>query len=202
VNSGAADAMARVYQNDPKMAPIVERIADEYVAVADEKAPLGVRYLERDKVTGPSRELSDTEAARVLATDIWIGEQRNFLIRNARASGKPVPEVVYEVARDMGYAPNPNAVAVRPNGTPAATPAAPNGTPQPTVAERIRQQARASAAGKSLSAVTTGGAPDLTLPQIRTMQQWMDFRKKDPAGAARYMEQMNKISSTWHHQLV
>lgn len=188
------DAMLR----DPNFTPAIEKIADNYVALPDPTSPTGEKIVERHLGGPGARELSDTDAATVLATEIHIGEQRNQLIAAARRGGVFNPRVIYDTARAMGY--QPGAMPPAPAGAPAANGAA--AAPAQSVAEKIRQQAKANAAGKSLSAVPTGGMPTDSSPVIRTLRDLMAFRQSDHRGYLAYQDRMNRSNPNWMRELV
>lgn len=197
--SGMAAVEAGKMMADPQWEAAIERVADNYVFLPDPNRANHLLTAERSKLTPEqmtqAREMTDEDAAICLATERWIQARRQDVLQGARATRRPVPEIVWDIAtNDLGWKPR------------AVTPAA-NGTTQPpvstmTTAEKIRQSAKASAAAKSLSAVGTapsaGGAPP---PAIRSLTEWMDFQRKDPAGARQYMNEMSKRDPQWHRNL-
>ena len=196
--SGGALVDGNILMNDPKMAPVIEKIADTFVAIPHPDRAGVVLYADRTKLGADqlvnAREISDTEAAQALATDLWIGQQRNKIIKGAQAQGRPIPEVVWEVAKEMMYTPKPPLATANSAPAPAAAPAG------QSVAEKIRQQARAAAAGKSLSSVTTSGAVTGT-PVITTLTQLMKFRAEDPKAYSEYVATMSRRDPNWHRNL-
>lgn len=179
---------------DPRMRTEIEKAADSLVAVDDKASPLGFRTVNRSEAP-EGRELTDQEVARMIATEIWMRSRTNDVIQGAKASGRKVPEVVYELAGDMGY--QPRAIVPAPNGGPAAP-----ATPVRTAAESVRQQAKIAAASKTLSATSTQ-APEAPPPaQFRTLAEFMAYRQRDPAGARSYMERMTAThGDKWHRNL-
>lgn len=172
------NACEEAQDRDPRakqLLGVIERIADEH-------------------------NMTDAQAATEVAADFWIQERRQEMIEGARGRSVPVPQAVWEVANVMGYTPQAAATPTpRAPGAPAAAPAAP--APR-TTAEQVRAQARASAAGKSLSSVSTGGA-DTPPATIRTLSQFNDFMKKDPVAARRWMAQREKeYGPNWHRELL
>jgi uncharacterized protein YfiM (DUF2279 family) len=196
--AGLASMHGNQLLRDPQYAPVIEKIADDYVAIPDANSPRGFNLVERSKATEGAREISDAEAAQALATDLWIGARRNEVIQAAKASGRQIPEVVWDLAGAMGYQPKPIPGAA----APAANSAAAATAPAQSVAEKIRHQAKVSAAGKSISQAS-GGMPTESGPkQFKTLAELMAFRKADPAGYLRYQKEMSAINPAWHRDLI
>lgn len=197
--TGMAQVEAQKMMNDPQWAQAIERVADNYVFIPDPNRPNHLLTAERTKLTAEqmagAREMTDGDAAVCLATERWIQARRHDVLAGARVTGRPVPEIVWEVAtQDLGY--KPRAVAPAANG--GIAPAAGN----QSVAERVRQSARATAAGKSLSSVS--GAPTdgtVAQQQIKTLRDYMELRNRDPQAARAYNERMQKVDPAWHTRL-
>jgi hypothetical protein len=147
---------------------------------------------------GDARNVDDTTAAMKVATDLYIGRQRNLIVQGALAEHVPVPQKVWETATEfMGYQPKARAAA-----DPAApAPAALAPAPTTTVAEKIRREARASAAGKSISNAASSAATEPDMPQIKTLKEWAAFHSRDPQGARQYMAEMNATDPKWISRL-
>lgn len=140
------------------------------------------------------RDITELEAATEIAADLWIAQQRNLVIQGNMATGRSIPETVMEIAKAMGWSPKQIAQAQ------AAVQAAP-AKPAVSPAEQIRATARASAAGKSLSQLQPAGINVPDGPQIRTVQDWMNFHKSNPTAAREYAKQMSARDPRWHLNL-
>lgn len=144
--------------------------------------------------TADANDLSDDEAAAVVATDLWIAAQRNGIINGHRGNMAALPNAVWNMALRMGF--QPKAIAAAAAAVPG-TSAAPAQSP----AEKLRATARASAAGKSLSNLSSSGMPLSDGPAIRTVQDFQTLFQKDPAAARKYMMDMMKVDPQWHSKL-
>jgi len=190
--AGSAVAADR-FLRDNKMRPAIEDVADRFVKIEDAAAPLGWRAVERDKTNVAGQELSDSEAARLIATDMYISERRNDLIASARISNRSIAEVAYETSQLMGY---------QPQAMPAANGASPAAPAAQTPAEKIRAQAKITAASKTLSATSSTGPAEAPPQQFRTLAELMAFRQRDPQGFRAYADKMEKtVGPQWHHRL-
>ena len=150
------------------------------------------------------RFVTEEEAARELAIELRVNAEANDIINGTLKQNKMVPQVVYELARQRGYqtAPlMPPLVPTAPNGAapaPAATAPAPS-----AVAEKIRNEAKKSAAAKSLSNVASATATGGTMPApIRSLQDLADFRSR--VGSQEYqafIRAQNDRDPRWHLKL-
>lgn len=171
-----------------------------------EALPEGQRHPDAPKLRnaidteGDTRNVDDLTAAMKVATDLYIGRQRNLIVQGAMAEHIPVPQKVYEIATEfMGYQAKARPAAAA--APAAAAPAAPApGTT--TVAEQIRRQARASAAGKSISQAASSAATEPEIPQITKLSEWMALRNRDPVAAREYMAAASAVDPRWHTKLL
>jgi hypothetical protein len=149
---------------------------------------------------GDARNVDDTTAAMKVATDLYIGRQRNLIVQGALAEHVPVPQKVWETATEfMGYQPKARTPALGASPTPAPGPAP---APTTTVAEKIRREARASAAGKSISNAASAAATEPDMPQITKLSEWVALRNRDPQGARDYMAAASAADPRWHTKLL
>jgi len=88
--------------------------------------------------------ISDEEAARRIAVDLYVTEQYNNIRNGAAAARQPLPEVVWRRAVARGF--------TKAAPAPAPAPAAPPMSP-------IERARRLNAAGPSLGNMQSGGAP-------------------------------------------
>ena len=195
--SGQARRDAARMVNDPQWRPTIERIADEFVFIPDPHHEGILQTIERNKLTAEqsltAREMNDAEAAVCLATDLWIRDRRNDILQSN--SPADIPRVVWEIATKVaGYSPQPKTTA-------PATTNGNGGRANSSAAERIRQQARVNAAARTTANLTSGMPGEPQVPQIRSMAEWSDFHRRDPAGARRYAEQMSRRDPNWHRNL-
>jgi hypothetical protein len=199
--SGRAAVDAATLLNNDQMRQQIEQLADNVVLLAEPNG--GMRFVARNQVppqlAANCRDISDQEAAEAIATEMWIEARRQDVVSGARAQRRPVPEVAYELAgvmgvRGQGGAPAA-ALAVR-NGNGTVAPA-PSGQ---TVAERIRQSARATAAGRSIASAS-GGAPPIGQPARHTLSSLMALRARDPEAYNNYIAEQKAIDPQWHRKL-
>lgn len=155
-------------------------------------------YIEKVEAYADDKGISDADAWVTAATDTWVENLRAQVIEGARARRESVAQNAWNLAVEYaGYQPKETVTGAP---TAAKIPEVVDSGPPISPAERIRQQAKAAAAGKSLSAASAS-TPSPTQPTIQTLQQWMAWRQKDPAGARQWMEAQNRVNPNWYRDL-
>jgi hypothetical protein len=198
--TGAAQVEAVKMMGDPQWQAAIERVADNYVFVPDPNRPNHLLTAERTKLSAEqmatAREMTDADAAVCLATERWIQARRQDVLNGARATRRTVPEVVWDVAiNDLGYKPRAAAPAAKANGAPPSTDTR-------TAAERVRASAKATAASKSLSAVSSSPPIDANSgQQIKTLRDLTDLQRKDPKAFRELNDRMSRSNPSWYRDL-
>lgn len=127
-----------------------------------------------------AQDVTEDEALKRIADASWIEERRQLLVKTANTTGRPVPELAYELAQRRGYAPK---------GAAPAAPVAP-AAPKPDAAEaaraRVQHAKEVSRGGQTLSEMNTTPAPEqrrFTRAQIHQMtEEEIDFMNETNPG--------------------
>lgn len=132
--------------------------------------------------------ITEAQAASNIAFELLYEQRRQTLVRGAELAGRPVPEVVYELAKLSGWQ-SPGA-----NAAPAAA-AAPAVPPELSAANRVRQEQTAAAAS-SVAGMTRAGTPPPV--QVRSRQDLLRMGAKEREA---YIDHMDSTQPGWDQAL-
>ena len=150
-------------ETDPRVRSAVDQVADQF-------------------------NISEEEAARRIAVDLYVTEQYNNIRNGATTSHKPLPEVVWGLAQARGFT----------KAAPAAPPAAP--APAPS---RIATARRINELGPSMGNMNSGGAPAPQQGNVppKTKEQFAQL-VRDGAVSDATMAAWDRVDKTWEEKLV
>jgi hypothetical protein len=173
-----------------------EKLYNAALAAAD-RDPRAREMVDMIETRAEQQNISDLQAAAQVATDLWLQTQTNRVIEGARKRGISVAQAVWEQATEvLGY--QPKAVTTTATQLPATTEAA---RPAESVAEKMRREARATAAGKSVSAAASASSVEQPPTAYNTLRDLNAFRDRDPVGYRAYIAQRTAKDPNWHRSL-